>query len=46
MRVAYLIAEGDGGSGERWYAPGVGLVKVVENDEAEPFAQELIAYSL
>ena len=45
MRVAYLIAEGDGGSGERWYAPGVGLVKVVENDEAEPFTYELIAHS-
>lgn len=45
LRVAYLIAEGDGGSGERYYAPGVGLVKVVENDEAEPFTHELIAYS-
>ena len=46
MRVAYLIAEGDGGSGERYYAPGVGLVKVVENDEGEPFTHELTAYSL
>lgn len=45
MRVAYLIAEGDGGSGERHYAPGVGLVKVVENDEADPFTHELIAYA-
>lgn len=45
MRVAYLIAEGDGGSGERHYAPGVGLVKVVENDEANPFTHELIAHS-
>lgn len=43
LRVAYLIAEGDGGSGERHYAPGVGLVKVVENDEADPFSHELIA---
>ena len=41
LRVAYLIAEGDGGSGERHYAPGVGLVKVVEHDEAEPFTVEL-----
>lgn len=41
LRVAYLIAEGDGGSGERYYAPGVGLVKVVENDEGEPFTHEL-----
>lgn len=45
LRVAYLIAEGDGGSGERHYAPGVGLVKVVENDEGEPFTHELIARS-
>ncbi len=43
LRVAYLIAEGDGGSGERHYAPGVGLVKVVEHDEGEPFTHELIA---
>ncbi len=42
MRVAYLIAEGDGGSGERFYAPGVGLVKVVENDEGEPFTYQLV----
>lgn len=42
LRVAYLIAEGDGGSGERLYAPGVGLVKVVENDEGEPFTYELV----
>lgn len=46
MRVAHLIAEGDGGSGERYYAPGVGLVKVVEKDEGEPFTHELIAYTL
>ena len=44
LRVAYLIAEGDGGSGERWYAPGVGLVKIVENDEGDPFTHELISY--
>ncbi len=45
LRVAYLIAEGDGGSGERYYAPGVGLVKIVENDEGEPFTHELISHS-
>ncbi len=44
LRVAYLIAEGDGGSGERWYAPGVGLVKIVENDEGDPFTYELLSY--
>jgi hypothetical protein len=45
LRVAYLIAEGDGGSGERLYAPGVGLVKIVENDEAEPFTRQLVKKS-
>jgi hypothetical protein len=45
LKVAYLIAEGDGGSGERHYAPGVGLVKVVENDEGEPFTYQLIKTS-
>ncbi len=45
LKVAYLIAEGDGGSGERYYAPGVGLVKVVENDEAEPFTWSLLKKS-
>jgi hypothetical protein len=45
LRVAYLIAEGDGGSGERYYAPGVGLVKVVENDEGDPFTHELISHT-
>jgi len=42
LRVAYLIAEGDGGSGERLYAPGVGLVKAVDNDEGEPFMYQLV----
>lgn len=42
MRVAYLIAEGDGGSGERVYAPGVGLVKAIDSDEAEPSRLELV----
>lgn len=45
LRVAYLIAEGDGGSGERLYAPGVGLVKIIENDEAEPFTHQLVKKS-
>ncbi|MCR4296192.1 MAG: hypothetical protein NUW21_11710 [Elusimicrobia bacterium] len=42
LRVAYLIAEGDGGSGERFYAPGVGLVKAVDNDEGEPLTFQLV----
>ncbi len=42
LRVAYLIAEGDGGSGERSYAPGVGLIKAVDNDEAEPATFQLV----
>ena len=46
LRVSYQIAEGDGGSGERYYAPGVGLVKVIENDEANPFTHVLVSVIL
>lgn len=45
LRVAYLIAGGDSGSGERFYAPGVGLVKVVEAEEGDPFEHELVSRS-
>lgn len=41
LKVAYLIAGGDAGSGERYYAPGVGRVKAVHQDEADPFEQRL-----
>lgn len=41
LRVSWLIAGGDGGSGERFYAPGVGLVCEVERDEAEPWSRLL-----
>lgn len=46
LRATYLIAGGDGGCGERLYAPGVGLVREVCGDEADPFDVELTAYSL
>lgn len=42
LLVSWLIAEGDGGSGERHYAPGVGLVREVEHDEADPWSRELV----
>jgi len=45
MKVGYLIAGGDGGSGERYYAPGIGLVKVDHHDEADPFTWELLKAS-
>lgn len=35
LRVAYLIAGGDGGSGERFYAPGVGLICDLRAEEDE-----------
>lgn len=41
LRVAYLIAGGDGGSGERLYAPGIGLVRVEHRDESDPYVWEL-----
>jgi hypothetical protein len=43
LRVSYLIAGGDGGSGERFYAPGVGLVRELCADEADPFEATLTA---
>ncbi len=43
LRVVYLIAGGDGGCGERLYAPGVGLVREKCADEADPFAAALIS---
>lgn len=45
LRVAYLIAGGDGGSGERLYAPGVGLVSVEHRDEADPYVWRLVERS-
>jgi hypothetical protein len=42
MKVSYLIAGGDGGVGERFYAPGVGLVRENCLDEADPFEIELV----
>lgn len=43
VKVQYLIAGGDAGSGARYYAPGIGLVKEECADEADPFVTELIA---
>ena len=36
LRVGYLIAAGDGGSGERLYAPGVGLVGYITASALAP----------
>jgi hypothetical protein len=45
LRVGYLIAAGDGGCGERLYAPGVGLVRELCGDEADPYEVRLTAFS-
>lgn len=45
LRVSYLIAAGDAGSGERFYAPGVGLVREDCSDEGDPFELALAARS-
>lgn len=37
LRVCYLIAGGDGGSGERLYAPGIGLARAEHRDESDPY---------
>lgn len=44
-RVSYLIAGGDAGSGERFYAPGVGLVYEACNEEADPYETRLLRIS-
>ncbi|MBI5622214.1 MAG: hypothetical protein HY924_00400 [Elusimicrobia bacterium] len=46
VRVSYLVAGGDAGSGERFYAPGVGLVCEECSEEASPFTSRLVRYSL
>lgn len=43
LRVVYLIAEGDAGSGEKLFAPGVGLVRELCADEADPYEVSLVA---
>lgn len=43
LRVDYLIAAGDAGSGRRWYAPGLGLAREECADEADPFDVTLTA---
>ena len=45
LSVSYLIAAGDGGGGERLYAPGVGLVRELCGDEADPFEVCLTSHS-
>ena len=45
LRVGYLIAAGDGGCGERLYAPGVGLIRERCADEADPFEVALTAFA-
>ena len=45
LRVGYLIAGGDGGCGERFYAPGLGLVRETCADEADPFELVLTSSS-
>ena len=45
LRVGYLIAAGDAGCGERFYAPGLGLVRETCADEADPFELVLTSSS-
>lgn len=46
LRIAYLIAAGDAGSGERFYAPGIGLVREDHRDEASPWSRILTAHNV
>ena len=42
LRVLRLIAGGDGGGEERYFAPGVGLVYIFSNAEAAPYDMSLL----
>ncbi len=46
LKVFYRIGGGDGGSGERIYAPGIGLVREDCSDEADPFELALTRFVL
>lgn len=46
LRVVVLIAGGDAGTGERLYAPGVGLVRETLSDEGDPSERVLVAYGM
>ncbi|TBR26097.1 hypothetical protein EPO15_00930 [bacterium] len=46
LRVVVLIAGGDAGTGERLYAPGVGLVSETLSDEGEPSQRVLVSYGM
>lgn len=46
LRVVVLIAGGDAGSGERFYAPGLGLVREVLSDESEPSEKSLVSWGM
>jgi hypothetical protein len=42
LRVLRLVAGGDEGSEERLYAPGVGLLRAVSNDESDAYKLALL----
>lgn len=46
LRVVVLIAGGDSGTGERIYAPGVGLVRETLSDEGDPSERVLVTYGM
>jgi len=42
LKVSYLIAGGDAGYGERYYAPSIGFVREVCADESDPYEHVLL----
>lgn len=46
LKVSYRIGAGDGGGGEKFYAPGVGLVFENCRDESSPFEMSLTRFTL
>lgn len=46
LKVSYRIGAGDGGGGEKFYAPGVGLVFENCRDESSPFEMSLTRFTV
>ena len=44
LKVEVLLAGGDAGSAERFYAPGLGLVRESISEEGEPSDKRLLSY--
>lgn len=45
LEISYLVAGGDGGSGQIYFAPGVGMIRTVCAEEDDSYKIDLTRYS-